>query len=43
MIQLPGNYSQHPSEQSPEPGKALPKWRHELEKMFGKDPEARWG
>jgi PAS domain S-box-containing protein len=43
MIQLPRNISQHPREFSPEPGKALPKWRLELDKMFGKDPEARWG
>jgi PAS domain S-box-containing protein len=43
MIQLPRNISQHPHEFSPEPGKALPKWRLELDKMFGKDPEARWG
>lgn len=43
MIQLPRNISQHPYEFSPEPGKEVPKWRLELEKMFGKDPEARWG
>jgi PAS domain S-box-containing protein len=43
MTKLPRNHSQDPSEQSPEPRKALPKWRHELKRMFGRDPETRWG